>query len=97
MACSPDLNPIEHLWDQLGREVRAHITPNHTRPSQAIPTKINELPQAMIKTDQHHAETLCMCTGVVPPQCIDSRRWTMICVRVMQLSPSVVWANRSPL
>ena len=25
-ASSPDLNPIEHLWDQLGRAVRARVT-----------------------------------------------------------------------
>ena len=25
-ASSPDLNPIENLWDQLGRAVRARVT-----------------------------------------------------------------------
>ena len=31
-ACSPDLSPIEHLWDQLGRAVqRRHHPPTHAQ------------------------------------------------------------------
>ena len=29
-AMSPDLNPIENLWDQLGRKVAAQLLPNST-------------------------------------------------------------------
>jgi transposase len=33
-AMSPDLNPIEHIWDMLGRRIQAREPPVQNIPSQ---------------------------------------------------------------
>ena len=49
-ACSPDLNPIEHLWDQLGRAVRARVTNTTTLAGlrQILVQEWNAIPQQCV-------------------------------------------------
>ena len=49
-ANSPDLNPLEHLWDQLGRAVRARTTNTSTVADQTrfLNEEWNAIPQRRI-------------------------------------------------
>ena len=49
-ACSPDLNPIEHLWDQLGRAVGKRVTNATTLAGlrQILVDEWNAIPQQRI-------------------------------------------------
>ena len=51
-ACSPDLNPIEHVWDQLGRGVHQRPTPEHNlcHVRQFLQEEWDRLTQANIRT-----------------------------------------------
>lgn len=50
-SCSPDLNPIEQLWDELGRRVSARDNPpvNAQTLRAALQEEWNNLPQACIR------------------------------------------------
>jgi transposase len=50
-ALSPDLSPIEHLWDELGRRVRHRQSPPETLQElrDALVDEWNNIPQAFIQ------------------------------------------------
>ena len=50
-ACSPDLNPIEHLWDQIGRAVKRRINQHNTLLDRRryLQEVWNALPQELIR------------------------------------------------
>ena len=47
---SPDLNPIEHLWDELGRHVRRRGNPSESidQLQRALTDECNNIPQAFV-------------------------------------------------
>ncbi|WAR30890.1 TCB2-like protein, partial [Mya arenaria] len=48
-AVSPDLNPIEHIWDQLGRKARAYHQIDNVRDlTRALQQKWRNLPNALV-------------------------------------------------
>jgi transposase len=50
-SLSPDLSPIEHLWDELGRRVRHRQNPPETLQElrDALVHEWNNIPQAFIQ------------------------------------------------
>ncbi|GFV72055.1 transposable element Tcb2 transposase [Trichonephila clavipes] len=48
--CSPDMNPIEHVWDTLGRRVAGHQPPPHTfqELERALLEECDRIPQLII-------------------------------------------------
>jgi transposase len=53
-AFSPDLNPIEHLWDELDRRVRRRDNPPSSVPEleQALLQEWNNIPQMTVNSSR---------------------------------------------
>ena len=67
-ACSPDLNPIEHLWDALGRGLRAHHPPPHDLAQlyQFLDAEWQAIPQRTLRTLLESMRQRCV-------ECINAR------------------------
>ena len=52
-SLSPDTNPIEHLWDELGRAVKSRVNP----PTNFVQLR-NALIQEWTRIPQHRLRTL---------------------------------------
>jgi transposase len=49
-AMSPDMNPIEHIWDMLGRDVRRHHAPQTIlQLTNALIVEWNNLPNSLVQ------------------------------------------------
>lgn len=61
-ARSPDLNPIEHLWDLLGRRVRANHPPpaNLQQLFRFLQQEWDAMPQRMVQTLVHSMRQRCI-------------------------------------
>ena len=77
-ARSPDMNPIEHCWDELGRAVRQRTQPGDTLADlhRYLTEEWNNIPQARIQTVVHsmgkHPQPHCSIiqpSAYKPPAC----------------------------
>ena len=60
-AYSPDLNPIEHVWDQLGRAVQVRLNVNSTRADlrRFLVEECDRLPQDNVQRLVHSMHRRC--------------------------------------
>ena len=61
-ACSPDLNPNEHLWDQIGKAVRRRINQHNTLPGlrRYLQEEWYALPQEWIRRLTNSMQQCCL-------------------------------------